>query len=82
MIQKTNKFCLHTYLFLYIKMTNNYYQKDKKKSFKKKHVKDIKILKKKEKEKKRQYHRERNLIYSTFQRQVEYMRNYYLTHQK
>ena len=40
------------------------------------------ILKKKEKEKKRQYHRERNLIYSTFQRQVEYMRNYYLTHQK
>ena len=45
-------------------------------------MKDIKILKKKEKEKKRQYHRERNLIYSTFQRQVEYMRNYYLTHQK
>ena len=34
MIQKTNKFCLHTYLFLYIKMTNNYYQKDKKKASK------------------------------------------------
>ena len=59
-------------------MTTNYYQKHKEK----KHVKDIKIFLKKKKKKKRQYHRERNknLSEEKKQKQVEYMRNYYLAH--
>ena len=40
--------------FLHVKMTNKYYQKHKK-SFKKKHVKGIKIFLKKEKKKKHHY---------------------------
>ena len=35
-----------------------------------------------EKERKRQYHRERNKNLSERQKQVDYMRNYYLAHKK
>ena len=69
-----------------------------KKSFEKKHAKDIKIFLKKikkahkkyqnlfeqEKEKKSWYHHERNKNLSEEQKQklVEYMKNYYLAHKK
>ena len=58
--------------------------KNTKKSFKKKHVKDIKIFLKKKEKKKRQYHREcnKNLFEEKKQKQGEYMRNYYLAQKK
>ena len=42
---------IKTYFFLYIRMTNNGYQKKRKKSFRKKHVKGTKIFLKKKKTK-------------------------------
>ena len=64
-------------------MTSNYYQKHKK-SFKNKHLKDIKIFLKKKKGKKDQHHCEcnKNLSEEKKQKHVECMRNYYLTHKK
>ena len=64
-------------------MTNNYYQKQKEK-LQKEVRKRYQNPSEEEKEKKCQYHCERNKNLSWEQKQklVEYMRNYYLAHKK
>ena len=64
-------------------MTNNYYKKIKK-SFKKKHVKDIKIFIKKKKKLSVSIIVSviKNLSEEQKQKQVRYMRNYHLAHKK
>ena len=64
-------------------MTNKYYQENKEK-LQKEVCKKYKNLSEEEKKKTFQHHRERNKILSEEQkkRQVEYGRNYYITHNK
>ena len=59
-------------------MTNNYYQKDKER-LRKKACKKYQNFTEEEKEKKRQYHQERN---KQKQKLVEYERSYHITHKK
>ena len=64
-------------------MTNNYYKKIKK-SFEKKHVKDIKIFIKKKKKLSVSIIVSviKNLSEEQKQKQVQYMRNYHFAHKK
>ena len=76
-----NKYLL--FAFLYIKTVNKYYQKNKEK-LRKEAPERHQNLYEKENEKKHQHHRDptKNLPEEEKEKKVEYMRNYYLAHNK
>ena len=65
-------------------MVNKYYQKKSKEKLRKEANERYQNISEEEKEKKRQHHRDRNknLSKEEKEKKVEYIRNYYLAHQK
>ena len=71
------------FIFLYIKTVNKYYQKNKE-TLRKEAPERHQNLYEEENEKKHQHHRDptKNLPEEEKEKKVEYMRNYYLAHNK